>query len=177
MKSHFGRRIKVLDLGCAGGQLVMDFVSAGQLAVGLDGSDYSIINRRACWPHMYGKHLFTCDISREFQVLWDQEKDDWNLVPMTFDVISAFEVIEHVQFDRMDIFLQNIKKHLAPSGMFLGSISMISEIQGGLQLHQSIHTKDEWYTIFSKYFDIEDNNFIRVRDEANSFHVKLSIKT
>ena len=36
----FGRKIRALDLGCAGGGLVLDFLLAGHSAVGLEGSDY-----------------------------------------------------------------------------------------------------------------------------------------
>ena len=39
--NHFQRSIDYLDIGCAGGGLVYDFVRANCLAVGLEGSDYS----------------------------------------------------------------------------------------------------------------------------------------
>src|SRR6266571_5500054 len=58
-----------LDLGCSGGQLVKDFRDLGWLAVGLEGSDYSLKNQRANWPTLAGRNLFTCDISKPFRVL------------------------------------------------------------------------------------------------------------
>src|SRR5438045_5671776 len=39
-----------MDLGCSGGQLVKDFKDLGWIAVGLEGSDYSLKHRRANWP-------------------------------------------------------------------------------------------------------------------------------
>src|SRR5262245_5090144 len=38
-----------LDLGCSGGQLVVDFYRVGWRAVGLEGSDYSKRKGRAAW--------------------------------------------------------------------------------------------------------------------------------
>ena len=33
---------KTLDIGCSGGQLTVDYANRGHLAVGIEGSDYSI---------------------------------------------------------------------------------------------------------------------------------------
>ena len=41
-----GRFIKVLDLGCAGGGMVHDFLDGGHVAVGLEGSDYCLKNQK-----------------------------------------------------------------------------------------------------------------------------------
>ena len=45
-----------LDLGCSGGQLVVDFAQRGNLSVGLEGSDYSVIHGRANWPEYHNKN-------------------------------------------------------------------------------------------------------------------------
>ena len=48
-----------LDLGCSGGQLVIDYIDRGHLGIGLEGSNYSVINKRANWPKYHNKNLFT----------------------------------------------------------------------------------------------------------------------
>jgi SAM-dependent methyltransferase len=66
MEKHFSKQpIKMMDLGCSGGQLVVDFHNRGHLAVGLEGSDYSVKIQRANWPEWYNKILFTCDLTKE----------------------------------------------------------------------------------------------------------------
>src|SRR5689334_16808285 len=47
-EAYFGfRDLRYLDLGCAGGGLVFDFAVRRHLAVGLEGSDYSLKRSRA----------------------------------------------------------------------------------------------------------------------------------
>ena len=44
-----GRRIRFLDIGCAGGGLVFDFLVRGHDAVGIEGSDINWLTERAHW--------------------------------------------------------------------------------------------------------------------------------
>src|ERR1043165_5976626 len=48
-KEHLQGPLGAMDLGCSGGQLVRDFRDLGWLAVGLEGSDYSLKHSRANW--------------------------------------------------------------------------------------------------------------------------------
>src|SRR5688572_7916885 len=77
-----------MDLGCSGGQLVADFKEIGWTAVGLEGSDYSLKHKRANWATLANTNLFTCDITKPFQVMLDQK-------PLCFHLITAWEVLEH----------------------------------------------------------------------------------
>jgi hypothetical protein len=63
---NLNRLLKVLDLGCSGGGFVRSCIERGCLAVGLEGSDYSKIHRRAEWPILGDYFLFTSDITRPF---------------------------------------------------------------------------------------------------------------
>ena len=66
-----GKKVSTLDLGCSGGQFVVDLFKRGHRAVGIEGSDYSLRNRRANWP-AYHKHLlFTADLTKPFEVFED----------------------------------------------------------------------------------------------------------
>jgi hypothetical protein len=46
---------RFMDLGCSGGQLVKDFRDLNWIAVGLEGSDYSLKRKRANWGTLAGK--------------------------------------------------------------------------------------------------------------------------
>ena len=129
--------LTIMDVGCSGGALVKDWLKYTPYAVGLEGSDYSVKHERAEWPDLYNKNLFTCDISREFQVYYDD-------IPYECDLITAWEVIEHIPPDRLDIFFKNIWKHLKEGGVFLGSGCAASDKTGGVELHLSAFPKEKW---------------------------------
>jgi 2-polyprenyl-3-methyl-5-hydroxy-6-metoxy-1,4-benzoquinol methylase len=112
----FGRKIRLLDMGCAGGGLVLDFLMAGHFAVGLEGSDYSMRTQRACW-RLIPKQLMTCDVSRPFRIL------DANRRPLRFDVISAWEVLEHIREEDLAQLFENVRSHLTPDGLFVASVA------------------------------------------------------
>lgn len=86
----FGHKIRALDLGCAGGGLVLDFLLAGHSSVGLEGSDYSLKWQRAEWRFLRDR-LFTCDITEPYSII-----DNSAGKPAQFDLISAWEVLEHL---------------------------------------------------------------------------------
>jgi hypothetical protein len=44
--------LNMMDMGCAGGQLVADFLSLRWNAVGLEGSDFSLKFKRANWAQL-----------------------------------------------------------------------------------------------------------------------------
>ncbi len=138
-------RLNFMDLGCSGGLLVHDLVRRGHIAVGLEGSDYSLYHGRAEWPVLYQRNLFTCDISKPFHVMII--KDDEPEAPFLCDVISAWEVVEHIHPNELLPFFENIRKHLKINGIFLASISL-AEMP---PLHQSVFSAKHWFeNILSK---------------------------
>lgn len=172
VKNHFNnKKINFLDLGCSGGKLVKDFIPHCTWSVGLEGSDYSIRNERAEWPELYGRNLFTCDISQPFKIWEDnvnarlishgEEGVKWEettigvISPPTlkFNCITAWEVVEHIKTDRLEIFFENIYNHLSDDGIFCCSVStMIEPAYGGppdVFLHQTVWDEPTW----DRYFD------------------------
>lgn len=111
------RKVNVLDIGCSGGEMVIDFVRNGHTAVGIEGSDYSVVNQRANWPIYHKISLFTCDATKRYEIMNDEE-------PLQFDCIMAWEVLEHIKLEDMPIFFSNINRHLKPNGIFIASVSM-----------------------------------------------------
>jgi SAM-dependent methyltransferase len=126
-----------LDLGCSGGQLVKDFRDLGWLAVGLEGSDYSLKNQRANWPILGGRNLFTCDISKPFRILSDGKQ-------IQFDLITAWEVTEHLRPETLATLFTNIDSHLKSGGYFVASTTSSPDIHEGVDLHQSKFSNKEW---------------------------------
>ena len=132
---------KVLDMGCSGGGFVKDCLDAGCLAVGLEGSDYSKNFRRAEW-RIIPEYLFTCDITRNFEILSETTKTPAQ--PLQFDIVTSWEVMEHITECDVHQVMANVKKHLAPNGLWIMSIANQQEIINGVAVHQPFKPKEWW---------------------------------
>ncbi len=142
----FGNPLTHLDLGCAGGQLVADFNSRGHLSVGLEGSDYALKNDLFNWPALYGKRLFNCDVRYPFTV----KNDGGNVL---FDLITAWELIEHLEAKDFKSFFNNVINHLKPDGLFICSIHLhYCTSRDGVEYHRSVFSESTWYTILPSWF-------------------------
>lgn len=161
--------ISVLDLGCAGGGMVKSFLDQGDLAVGIEGSDYSFVEQRAEWTNI-PNNLFLADITKPFEILIDNH-------PAKFDLITAWEFFEHIQEKDLIAVFDNIDKHLKSDGLMIASISSLESYH-----HRTVHPKNWWlefvkqYTSFIYRADYLDNfnetDF--VRNLSHNFHVVLS---
>lgn len=168
--------IKVLDLGCSGGGFVRECINDGCLGLGLEGSDYSKKLKRAEWA-IIPEFLFTCDISKNFQFFLNNTK-------MKFNLITAWEVLEHIKEEDLLSLFDNIKGHLSGEGLFICSISTGPSSVNGVELHQTRKPKDWWVERFKehdlyerkelyKYFN---HQYIRGRKEKDwNFHIILSL--
>src|SRR5512139_308514 len=88
------RPLSVLDLGCAGGAMVKSFIDMGQVAIGIEGSDYCQVHQLHEWSVIPG-NLFTADARQPFQVK-DGRKN------MQFDLITHWEFFEHINPEGLD---------------------------------------------------------------------------
>jgi cyclopropane fatty-acyl-phospholipid synthase-like methyltransferase len=94
-------------------------------------------------------------------------------------MITAWEVIEHIHPDNLNMFFTNISNHLENQGIFVGSISTKIEIIEGHVLHQAVFSEADWYKNFPKF--LEGTNLVLykypfenvVRDDEGSFHILL----
>lgn len=146
----FDRKINYLDLGCSSGGLVFDFLEKGNLAVGIEGSDFSKRSERSFWK-IIPNNLFTADITKKFKLRIDGK-------PLKFDCITAFEVSEHIQNKDLDILMDNIENHLNEDGIFLGSIgTKPSYSSDGVPLHLTIWDPEQWVDYLSNRFDTNPN--------------------
>ena len=141
--------LHVMDLGCAGGQMIADFLALRWRGVGLEGSDFSLKFRRANWSWLANKNLFTCDITKPFQVLLDG-------APMQFHLITSWEVLEHIATAELPLLFDNILKHLRSGGYFIASTTCTPDIHEGIELHQTKWENQEWRAFVEKnYPDLE----------------------
>lgn len=132
--------LRVLDLGCSGGGFVRNCVDDGCFAVGIEGSDYSKTTRRAEWRTI-PERLFTGDISRAFQLY---KTENGTRRALQFDVITLWEVIEHIAEADLPALAENVSKHLATGGLWIMSVSPNEEIIRGVRLHQTVQPKPWW---------------------------------
>lgn len=139
----FGPQLRFLDLGCAGGGLVLDFVLRGHDAIGLEGSDYSLMRQRAEWRTL--KHrLMTCDITEPFKVT--RATGD----AMIFDVISAWDVLEHIPEEKLPTLFKNVAEHLVENGIFTGTVSTRTArvAPDGTNYHATVRPQTWWTEAF-----------------------------
>lgn len=175
-------QLRLLDLGCAGGGLVRSVLEQGGFAIGIEGSDYSKVHRRSEWARI-PNNLFTADITARFELL--EETGDGNEDLAKFNVITAWEVMEHIQRDRLSAVAENILRHLSPSGVVIMSITPNEDIVQGVRLHQTVESREWWTKKFTELgfahheraTDYFGSDWVRGGKNApNSFHLVMTRK-
>jgi cyclopropane fatty-acyl-phospholipid synthase-like methyltransferase len=161
----YGDNPKVLDIGCAGGQFIIDCNSIGCTAVGIEGSSSVSTDEKAHgyhnWQAYKGKYLFHANATKDYSIV-DTETNEM----IKFDLISAWEVIEHIEETDLEMFFEQIHKHLSDTGVFIGSISLVTcyDPVHKVDLHRTVKPKEWWHDFLSKKFEILDypfNSYLR----------------
>lgn len=155
----FKRPLTYMDLGCSGGGLALDFILRGHRGYGVEGSDYSRKAQRAEW-RLLEKSLFTADITRRFRISDAQG-------PVQCDVISAWEVMEHIANEDLPGLFENIRAHLKPDGIFIGSIALGPDDDPvtGAKYHRTVETKEWWSARYRELgFTFVDEHPFEFRD-------------
>jgi len=187
-KSFHGFPFRVLDLGCAGGQFVVDIYNKGfpWVAVGIEGGNIygmtkefeekecetgalSIARGAQNWKQYEGKCLFHADISKPFEVLKQEELHEVllkqekshdnsfkNASRLTFNVITAYEFLEHPLPEEIPQILENVKNHLHGNGYFVGTINLSPGDH-----HRCPRPVEWWNNIFEEHgFDMYQYPFM-----------------
>lgn len=147
----YGRKVRYLDLGCAGGGQVYDFIRRGHTAYGIEGSDFSKNYKRAAWAYI-PDNLFTADIGEEFSIVDSLDQR------VQFDVISAWEVLEHLDERQLRRLAINIVNHLAPGGIFVASVSQFQDTVDGVDYHATLQEKRWWTDLFEHEAELREVN-------------------
>lgn len=161
------RPLWFLDLGCAGGGLVEDFLDYGHVALGLEGSDWPLRNGRKAWQR-YPHSFFCCDITGEFRITDNASQ------PAVFDVVSAWEVLEHLPEEALSQFFKNVRSHMRGLPLFTGSISLKPDVVEGVTYHVTVKPEEWWRETFAKNgFEWIDSPFAaneQARTDAGGVH-------
>jgi 2-polyprenyl-3-methyl-5-hydroxy-6-metoxy-1,4-benzoquinol methylase len=147
-------KLSFLDIGCGAGAIVFDFIKRGHMAVGLDGSDACKLLDKGYWKHI--KHLHTCDVTKYFKFI------DKNNTALKFDVISMWEVFEHIPEELCPSVLKNVHSNLADDGLFVGSISRLEYVNAtsGIPYHVTLKDPAWWECLFTENgFDFISSEF------------------
>jgi SAM-dependent methyltransferase len=142
IEQYYGRPFSFLDLGCAGGGFVVEFMNRGHKAYGLEGSSTVLRGVGAHnWQDHHNKNLFLCDITKPYSF-------EENGEPFAFDFIHCSEVVEHIKPDDLQAFFDNIKPNLKPDGIFCCQISIVPDVRNvdgrEIIMHHSLFTASEW---------------------------------
>lgn len=173
------KEISILDLGCSGGGFVKMAFDMGHNAYGLEGSDYSLKKGRAEWRTI-PERLFLCDITKPFYLYEHDEK-----TTSKFEVITSWEVAEHLNKEELEGFADNIKANLKSHGLMILSVANSSSKSNGVELHKTIQNKKWWIKFFEtrglhhqeKYIRCFNHQWVRGgRETEKSFHLILSWK-
>jgi SAM-dependent methyltransferase len=66
-----------------------------------------------------------------------------------FDVITLWEVFEHIATDKLETVLKNISQHLAQDGFVVCSIALRDDVQNGVNYHQTVKAEEWWVEFFN----------------------------
>jgi len=160
MGVRYFSEISLLDLGCSGGGFVQSWIDKGGLAVGVEGSDFSKKRGRAAWATLTDKYLFTADITQPFFVRNRESVDQ----VVKFDVITSWEVFEHLKEEELSQAIKNILHHLKEEGMAILSISTAEEFHKGHSLHQCVRDEKWWVKKFEEF------GLLRCKEIENYFN-------
>lgn len=163
-------KINWLDLGCAGGKLILDVSSHSKtnVCIGLDGSVG--VYKQESWSNGENKNILkNADLSKEFSI----EYENGNKV--VFDVITAWELVEHFYEHELEVFFNNVFNHLSDGGVFIGSAANYPDVRdengyspcdsqfnkdGKLyDLHKIFWDRSQWNSFLSKWFNIQHFDF------------------
>ena len=183
--SRFKNKFNCLDLGCAGGGLILDLNKneKTEICVGLDGSDG--VYKHNSWNIEENRRVLKhANLVKNFHIL----NDESNIVK--FDCVFCFEVIEHFREDQLDLFFKNVDRHLSDSGFFFGSIALFPDTRDSNGYHQDhpkydsnlpqyelhktvLESSEKWNEILSKYFIVDKYDFcVNLRNHHNSYYFK-----
>lgn len=179
-------RINWLDLGCAGGRLILDVSKHEKtnICIGLDGS-VGVYKQESWSSGENSDVLRNADLSKEFFIEYDDGKR------VIFDVITAWELVEHFYENELETFFNNVYNHLSEEGVFIGSAANYPDVRdengyspadsefnrnGKLyDLHKIFWDRNQWDTFLGKWFNVQyfdfENKFRNMHEEMTYYFV------
>src|SRR5262249_48660699 len=106
----------------------------------------------------------TADITRPFQIYGEFED---GLASARFDVVTSWEVIEHIAEPDLKQLSENVQRHLKEGGIWVMSISPNIEIIEGVHLHQTVQPRAWWLQQFASL------GWTHLESHLNFFHTQF----
>lgn len=138
------RPIRVLDIGCAGGGLVADFLAAGHEALGIEGSDYPRRQGLGAWPALGPRgSLLTADMRQRLRIYRNHPgMVNWAM----FDITTAWEFWEHIPEEHLYQAMKTLWYHTTTGGLHVASIAQFECPPH----HVTLCDRDWWRKRFEK---------------------------
>jgi len=138
---NYSRPVNVIDLGCAGGGWVKDCWDWGHVAVGIDGCNWGRVHGNCEWATI-PQYLFTADIAKPFTV-----HDGGGI--FLADLITAWDVLEHVPERGLEVAIVNAHFHLKDGGLFVCTVSTLPDERNGARYHATVKPEEWWQSTFA----------------------------
>jgi len=136
-KNHFNNK-NVLDIGCGRGPFLCAWNMFGVEGFGLDKSEYAVTHSLHANSNMWVGDILDAPIKQ-----------------MKFDLVTAIDILEHIDYDNLDTALKNIneytKKYVLFSIPFEGDPNLNAD-----PTHIIKEDKEWWVRQLSKFFKIKD---------------------
>lgn len=133
----------------------MDFLQAGHDSIGIEGSDVPRKRALGEWA-LIPDRLFAADITKPFHICEN------GLAPKLFDLVTAWEELEHIGIEQISGLLDNVRRHLKPSGIFAASVATFEDFDSatGAVFHVTVMDKQWWLDLLaSRGFQVVDGLF------------------
>ena len=159
LRAQVGTGARLLDLGCAYGFLVVEALDAGFDAVGVDASRFAI-GEAGAWARPAVGRLLAAHAER------------LPFADASFDVITAFDVLEHVP--RPELLLAEAARVLRPGGLLVGATPDPLLFGRSEETHVAEHVPSWWvreleragFSVSLRFFQAEWNLEIVARRAA-----------
>lgn len=148
----------VLDLGAGSGWFVNNGVKCGFDAHGVEGTDK--VDSEAPWLVFSDRRLFHADLRYPFYIFYPdvyyrQGVGAANFYVL-FDLITAWDVMEHLSEDSIDTTMKNITRHLNRGGYLMGTIEFSDKDNEG---YHTLCKPREWWVSKFEEFGFKDLGF------------------
>lgn len=150
----------LLDLGTANGSVVAGATFMGYDAYGIEGSDAARKGQGESepWGIYYNTRLFNADLRYPFYLYktmqgyfnrrCDIHYETYDLL-CTFSLITAWDVMEHLTEDTIDVTMNNIARHSHRGTFFLATIQF--DNVGNKLYHHLLKHREWWLAKFAEF--------------------------